>query len=132
MPEQTHNGLVGYMASQNLSPSENRQDGAVVLVIDRRYRVFCRPAPFGDLVFECRVADLPASPGAADEMIRECLLASFARMREAADVPVLSDDGRTILLQQRLAADASVGEFEQALEDYANALSVWRRLFRVL
>ncbi len=132
MPEQIHNGLAGYMARQSLGSPERRPDGAVVLVVDQRYRIFCHPAPFGDLVFECRVTELPVSPAAADEMIRECLLASFARMRDAADAPVLSDDGRTVMLQQRLAADASIDEFEQALQDFANALSAWRRLFRVL
>lgn len=132
MLEQTHNGLAAYMARQNLGSPEPRLDGAVVILVDQRYRVFCRPAPHGDLVFECRVVDLPDAPAAADDMVRECLMASWAKLRESADVPVLSADGRTVMLQQRVAADASVNEFEQALEDYLNALAGWRRMFRVL
>jgi len=36
------------------------------------------------------------------------------------------------MLQQRLSADSTAAEFELALEAYANALSDWRRIFRVL
>ena len=132
MSERTHNGLVGYLERMNLDITESRSDEAVVIVVGRRYRIFCRPAPFGDLVFECRIVDLPSSPADANDMIRECLLGSWSRMHEFPDVPVLSQDSSALFLQQRLPADATVDEFESALEAYTNALSDWRRIFRVL
>lgn len=132
MPEQMHNGLSVYLQRMNIDPGPSRSDAAIVLVVGQRFRIHCRPAPFGDLAFECRILDIPALQNEADDLIRECMLASWSRMHEFSDVPVLSADSTALMLQQRLSADSTAAEFELALEAYANALSDWRRIFRVL
>ncbi len=132
MLDRIHNGLAGYLSRQGLRRQAERVDGAVVLVFDKRYRVYCRPAPHGDLVLECRVLELPTSAAEADDMIRECLLASWVRMREFPDIPALSDDGLAIVVQLRVQSDATIDEFEAALEAYVNSLADWRRIFRVI
>lgn len=130
-----HSGLVGFMDRQRLVSQQidhARIDGAVVLLIDSQNRVYCRPAPHGDLVFECRLAELPANTSDAGEMMRHCLMASWIRMHQYSDVPVLDATGTYLLLQQRIPSDATTDEFTTALEAFVNSLSQWRKIFRVL
>ncbi len=132
MLDRLHTGLSGFLERQQLPPQKERMDGAVVVTLDGHYRVYCRPAPHGDLVLESRLLDLPLRPGDADELIQRCLFASWVRMTEHAEVPVLSEDESQILIQRRVPADASIEEFEAALEAFTNSLADWRRIFRVL
>ena len=127
-----HAGLVAYMGRNRLAVNAPLIDGSIVLVLDKRYRVFCRPAPHGDLVLESRLVQLPDKAGEADELIRLCLMGSWVRMREHGDVPVLTNDQTEINLQQRIPADATINEFEGMLERFTNAIAEWRRIFRVL
>ena len=132
MLERLHSGLAGYMSRQKILAKESRIDGALVFTVDTRYRIFCRPGPHGDLVLESQLVQLPDQRDEADDLVRECLLGSWVRMMEHADVPVLSQNESEILLQQRVTADATVDEFESALEQFTNSLADWRRVFRVL
>ncbi len=132
MLDRLHAGLSGFLERKQLSPQKERLDGAVVITLDDRYRIYCRPAPHGDLVLESRLLELPSRPGDVDELIQRCLYASWVRMGQHADVPVLSEDESEILIQRRLPADASIDEFEEALESFTNSLAEWRRIFRVL
>lgn len=132
MLDRIHNGLAGYLARQNLKRHAERADGATVILVDKRYRVFCRPGPYGDLVLESHIAELPESPADADSMVRECLFASWVRMKDFPEVPALSEDGNAIVIQLRLPSDATADEFESALELYVNSLADWRRIFRVV
>lgn len=133
--EHLHSGLAGFIERQQLTSRDllqPRVDGAIVLSIDTQNRVYCRPAPHGDLVLECRVAEVPANANQAEEMLRHCLVASWVRMYQYADVPVLDSTGTYISLQQRIPSDATTDEFSNALEGFVNALVDWRKIFRVL
>ncbi len=132
MLDRIHNGLAGYLSRQQMRRQAERVDGAVVLVFDKRYRVYCRPAQQGDLVLESRLIELPSAVGDADALISECLFASWVRMREFSDVPALSEDGLAIVIQLRIPSDASIDEFEAALEVYLNSLADWRRIFKII
>lgn len=132
MHERLHTGLAGYMSRQKIFAGQPRIDGALILTIDTRYRIYCRPGPLGDLVLESQLLQLPDRRDEADDIVRECLLGSWVRMMEHADVPVLSQNENEILLQQRVTADATVDEFESAIEQFTNSLADWRRIFRVL
>jgi hypothetical protein len=130
--DRIHVGLAGYVERQHLEAPPDRIDGAVVLSFDGRYRIYCRPAPHGDLVLESKLADVPDKPGDAEDLIRTTLMASAVRMVSSADVPVLSKNGLVILLHQRIPADATVDEFEGSLQNYVKSLAEWRRIFRIL
>lgn len=123
--------LSGFLDRCQLSLGEERVDGAVVLTLDKEYRVYCRPAPYGDLVMESRLLDLPAVPADREAVLRECATISWLRMQAHADIPVVSPDGGHLLLQQRFPADASVDEFERSLENFVHAIGEWRRLMKV-
>jgi hypothetical protein len=130
--DRLHAGLASYVERQQLEAPTNRIDGAVVLSFDGRYRIYCRPAPHGDLVLESKLADVPDKPSDAEDLIRTTLMASAVRMMTHADVPVLSKNGLVILLHQRLPADATVDELEGSLLNFVKSLSEWRRIFRIL
>ncbi len=130
--DRLHSGLAGYAERHQMETPPDRIDGAVVLTVDSRYRIYCRPAPHGDLVFESKLADVPDKPGDAEELIRTTLMASAVRMMSSADVPVLSKNGLVILLHQCIPADASVDEFEGSLQNFVKSLTEWRRIFRIL
>ena len=130
--DRLHVGLAGYVERQHLESPPDRIDGAVVLSFDGRYRIYCRPAPHGDLVLENKLADVPDKPGDAEDLIRTTLMASAVRMMTHADVPVLSKNGLIILLHQRIPADATVDEFEGSLQNFIKSLAEWRRIFRIL
>lgn len=133
--EHLHSGLAGFLEREKLNSQyglQPRVDGAIVLSIDSQSRVYCRPAPHGDLVLECRVAEVPSNPAQAEDMMRHCLMASWVRMYQYADVPVLDSTGTYISLQQRIPSDATADEFSAVLEGFVNALADWRKMFRVL
>lgn len=133
--EHLHSGLAGFIDRQRLTSGqilEPRVDGAIVLSIDAQNRIYCRPAPHGDLVLESRLAELPSKAADAEEMMRHCLVASWVRMYQYADVPVLDSTGTYISLQQRIPSDATTDEFSMALEGFVSSLADWRKIFRVL
>lgn len=132
MLERIHSGLAGFLNRQNMSPDHSRLDGALILNIDKNYRIYCRPGPHGDLILESLLLQLPDRRDEADDVISECLMGSWVRMMEYADVPVLSQNENEIHLQQRVTADATVDEFERSLEQFTNSIADWRRIFRVL
>lgn len=127
-----HSGLSTYFERIKMQFLEPRTDGAIVLLLDKRYRIFCRPASHGDLVFESHLVNLPDDLYLANELISHALMGSWVRMRDHADVPVLSEDENEITLQQRVSNDASADEIEKVLEEFTNSLVQWRRIFRVL
>jgi hypothetical protein len=53
-------------------------------------------------------------------------------MLDSSEIPALSSDDLSIVIQQRIPSDASVDETESALESYVNALSEWRRIFKII
>jgi hypothetical protein len=130
--DRLHVGLARYVERQHLDTPPDRIDGAVVLSFDGRYRIYCRPAPHGDLVLESKLADVSDKPGDAEDLIRTTLMASAVRMMTHADVPVLSKNGLVILLHQRIPADATVDELEGSLQNFVTSLVEWRRIFRIL
>jgi hypothetical protein len=124
--------LLGFLQRFQLKLGQERVDGAIVLTLDKQYRVYCRPAPFGDLVMESRLLDLPTAPAEREATLRECATLSWLRMQDHAEIPVISPDGGYLLLQQRFPADASVDEFERSLENFVHAIGDWRRFMKVL
>lgn len=127
-----HGGLASYLARNQFDPAEERPDGAIVLVFDEKYRVFCRPASRGDLVLETTLTTLPEDAGRCDALLGEALRLAAPSLDTRADALVLSEDECALLLQRRLSADAASDEFEQGLEQFVNATGAWRRWLGVL
>jgi hypothetical protein len=132
MPAPRHRGLQSYLTRNQVGVADDRADGAVVLVFDEQYRVYCRPAPRGDLVLETNLTTLPDDLQHSDAMLSDAVRLAAQNLDTQADALVLSEDQRELLLQRRLSADAGMDEFEQGLGDFINAIGDWRRSLCVL
>lgn len=121
-----HAGLQGYLLRARLEPGAGRADGAVAIVFDGNLRVLIHPAGRGDLVFESLVCPLPASRPQADRLLEDVARQAAERSPTDADCLVLQGEPERLLLQQRVASDASSDEFEAGLANFLNALTRWR------
>lgn len=121
-----HAGLQGYLLRARLEPGADRADGAVAIVFDGNLRVLIHPAGRGDLVFESLVCPLPASRSQADRLLDDVARQAGERAPTDADCLVLQGEPEQLLLQQRVASDASSDEFEAGLASFLNALTRWR------
>jgi hypothetical protein len=127
MPQRHHSALERYLERNRIADAPRRADDAVELVLDGIHRVYCQPAPQGAMVFETRLCSLPEDTAAAAEMMERTLEYAAVRLDMGAEGPVLSEDQRGLMLQQHLASDAGLEQFEQSLEDFTNAIGGWRR-----
>ena len=123
----SHRGLHAFMAERHIAPSEERADGAAVLVCDERIRVFVHPAAQGSLVLEARVMELAVDTRRADAALRNALVLASERLADAPEALVLTPDGRELQLQWPVNADDDARAVAAALEEFLNALGDWRR-----
>ena len=81
-----------------------------------------------------RGAALPLPPAArpADDLLADALVLAGNRPPADADYLVLAPEQDRLMLQQRIAADASADEFESGLGRFLDALTSWRAHFGVL
>ncbi|MDB5798419.1 MAG: hypothetical protein JWP36_2321 [Paucimonas sp.] len=123
-----HAALAAWMRSRDLKPGAPRPDGATLLVFDNSIRVLCHPASRGDVVFEYKLFELPASRREQEELLEQVAGLAYSRLAAQQETLVLASDAPVLLLQQRVGAGASQREFEAALENFLNAIDDWRRL----
>lgn len=121
-----HAGLQGYLLRARLEPGAERPDGAIAIVFDGNQRVLIHPAGRGDLVFESLVCPLPPSRPQADRLLDNAARHAGERSPAEADCLVLHGEPEQLMLQQRVASDASSDEFETGLANFLNALTRWR------
>lgn len=127
---QRHPALSAYLAASRIDVPD-RPDGVVVLVFDSLYRLYLLPAQRGDLAMESRLASMPRDMREQDELIELALSSAAERLATQKEVVTLSEDGQYLLLQQCIAGNASLGEFESSLECFINAIADWRLILRV-
>jgi hypothetical protein len=132
MSSLNHPGFSGYMLRARLDAGQPRPDGSAALVFDGNMRVVLHLAMHGDLVLEAQLRTVPAIERQADETLAEAMLVAGQREAQDADCIVLSPECDRLLLQQRVSADASADEFENALGGFLNALTAWRAHLGVL
>lgn len=121
-----HAGLRGYLLRAKLPGSSERADGAMAIVFDGNLRVLIHPASGGDVVFEAPICALPVSNATADRLLEDVARHAAERSPAQADCLVLGGSPERLLLQQRVAAEASSDEFESSLTQFLNALTRWR------
>lgn len=121
-----HAGLQGYLLRARLEPGAERADGAIAIVFDGNLRVLIHPAGRGDLVFESLICPLPVSRSQADRLMEDVAGQAAARSPAEADCLCLHGEPEQLMLQRRVASDASSEEFETGLGNFLNALTRWR------
>ena len=117
--------MAQYMERMGIA-RERLRNGRLTLHVDDRHRVVVAPLPGGEALLEARVGPLPEDPVQHEQAIERAMRLACARMAEDAASLVLDEAGRALLLQRRVAAGATVFDFEQALESHLNALAGWK------
>lgn len=117
--------LAQYMQRQGIAEDRLR-NGRLTLHVDDRYRVVVLPLPSGETVLEARVGPLPDDPPLQEQTIERAMRLACARMADGPEALVLDEAGRALVLQQRIGEDATVFDFERALENHLNALAAWK------
>jgi hypothetical protein len=126
-----HPGLAGYLQMRGQGKPTLQRDGSVALVIDRRFRVLCRPLPGGALLLESQLGELPAMPRERHALLARILEALGDDLVDHAETISLADDGGALVQQQFVdAGDAKL--FEAGLESHVNALARWRGMMGLL
>ena len=124
-----HPLISNYVARHGI-PEALRADGRATLVIDDKYRVHLLAARNGWLVLNARLCSLPV-PGPA----REEFLATLARQATGmlsghASGCAIDPAEEALWLQQMLRPDTTDIEVDEALGQFANALSFWTAAVR--
>jgi hypothetical protein len=121
-----HAGFSDYLLRSRLDAGSPRADGSWVLIFDATLRIAFHPAPRGDLVLEGQIAELSAARHSADRMLETVLETAARKPAHDAGCLVLATGGHRLMLQQRVAADASGEEFEHSLGGFLDTLTAWR------
>ena len=129
MSQPTHPLIQRYVQRHQLTDAL-RADGRATVVIDERFRVHLAPAPQGWLALQARVLDLPPAGRDRDALLVE--MGEFAAGMRACHASTLSDDPReeALGLQQLIRPDASDLDVDEAVGQFANALSFWQAVAR--
>lgn len=117
--------LVSRYVARHGIPDAVRADGRATVVIDDRYRVHLLAARNGWLALSARLCGLPAAG-----LQRENFLAGLARQATGmlsghASGCAIDPAEEALWLQQMLRPDTTDIEVDEALGQFANALSFW-------
>ncbi|MBK4733244.1 CesT family type III secretion system chaperone [Noviherbaspirillum pedocola] len=127
-----HPGLTAYLLKRQSGSPRCERDGTVVLIIDRRFRVQCRPLPGGALLLESRLGEMPMLERERTALTLRLLEALGRAVLERPETIALSSNGNTLVQQRQIASQADGNAFEAVLECHVNALGFWRSLIGVL
>lgn len=124
---QQHAAFQAYLARERIETGGQRPDGSVVVLLPGRLRMVFHPTAGGDIVLESRVLDLTDfRPVDVDRICKKVLEEAGQRHWAQCGTVALADNGRALMLQQRLPARCSLSELDAALQDHLATLTTWR------
>lgn len=129
MPANPHPLLASLAARHGLA-SAIGPGGHAALVIDERYRVRLAPGAEGGLVLTAALCELPAGQPAREALAAELGRQALGLLAGHACACVIDPAGTRLCLQQCLPADSTDLDVDEALGDFANALSFWTAAVR--
>lgn len=103
--------------------------GRLDLRVDRHPRVTLRRAPRDAVDLEARLGALPQAAREREELLDRLMLRVTAHAADRLGVPVLTADGRELVLQARLHDDRAHA-VEEAFEAFLNDLDYWTAVVR--
>ncbi|MDQ8034822.1 MAG: CesT family type III secretion system chaperone [Bordetella sp.] len=125
----THPLIQRYVQRHQL-PDAVRADGRATLLIDERFRVHLTPAPQGWLALNARLLGLPAAGRERDDLLGEVGQFAAGMLAGHASTLVVDPAEEAIGLQQMIRPDASDLDVDEAVGQFANALSFWQAVAR--
>lgn len=123
-----HPALARYLERKGLALTQLRSDGRLSLQMGPRHRMHLQPLPGGGLLFEGRIAPLPADAQQRAQRVERLLRAGAARLTSHPQACVIDADAEAFVLQQRVADDLSPVAFDQMVEKFLRALVFWQHV----
>lgn len=122
-----HPLLLRYLARTGIGEQALRADGRATIVIDDRYRVHLQPDSAGWLSLMSRIVALPAAGIARDRLLLEMGRLAAGMLSAHASGCVIDEKEEAVWLQQSIRPDSSDVDVDEAIGQFANALSFWTR-----
>ena len=123
-----HPQLVAYLQRQGLPADRVGPDGRLTLTLADRARLAVQPLPGGGLLFEGRVAPLPAAGPRRTQRIDTLLRAGAQRLRNHPQALVIDAQADAVLLQQRVSEGLSPVDFDDQVERFLKAVVFFKHV----
>ena len=117
--------LVADYAARHDIPDGVRADGRLTVLIDDKYRVHLLGARNGWLAITARLCTLPPAGLARERFLVEIGRQAAGMLSRHAAACVVDPDEDALWLQQMVRPDADGIGVDEAVGDFANALSFW-------
>ena len=102
-----------------------RADGRATVVIDDKYRVHLSGAPNGWVAISSRICGLPPAGVARNDFFADIGRLAAGRLVAQTSACVVDPAGQALWLQQMVRPGADAIAVDEAVGDFANALSFW-------
>jgi Tir chaperone protein (CesT) family len=123
-----HPQIALYMQRKHIDASSLRSDGRLMLNMGARHRMQMQPLPSGGLLFEARIAPLPADATQREQRIERLLRAGAARLASHPQGCVIDAEAQAFVLQQPLHEELSPVAFEAEVEAFLRSLVFWKHV----
>ncbi|MDR4126532.1 CesT family type III secretion system chaperone [Yanghanlia caeni] len=117
--------LVADYATRHGLSEGMRADGRLTILIDDKYRVHLQGAHNGWLVIYARLCSLPSSGRAREDFLADIGRQAAGMLNRHASACVIDPAEDGLWLQQMLRPDTDALGVDEAVGDFANALSYW-------
>jgi len=120
----SHPLIAGYAARHGIHDGV-RSDGRLTLVIDDKYRVHLLGARNGWLVISARLRALPPAGLAREQFFADIGRHAAGMLSRQPSACVVDPDEDSLWLQQMVRPDTDAVRLDEAVGQFANALSFW-------
>ncbi|HEX7747921.1 MAG TPA: hypothetical protein VF445_04135 [Bordetella sp.] len=122
--------LISRYAARHGVADAVRADGRAILVIDDKYRVRFAPARNGWVALSARLCALPPAGAARENFLAGLGRQAVGMLDKYASGCTIDPDEEALWLEQMLRPDAVDTEVDEAVGQFANALSFWTSAVR--
>jgi hypothetical protein len=121
----TPHPLISRYVARHGIPEAVRSDGRATLVIDDKYRVHLAGSRNGWVAVSARLCDLPPAGLARERFLAELGRQAAGMLSKQASACVVDPAEEALWLQQMVRPDSAEIEMDEAVGQFANALSFW-------
>ncbi|WP_144630595.1 CesT family type III secretion system chaperone [Bordetella genomosp. 13] len=121
----TSHPLIARYLARHAIPEALRSDGRATLTIDDKYRVHLQGTRNGWLAICARLCALPPAGIAREDFVAGLARQAAGMLSGHASACVVDPAEEALWLQQMVRPDSSEVEMDEAVGQFANALSFW-------
>lgn len=125
-----HPLISSYMTRHALPGDSVGEDGRLTVIIDDRYRVHLQTSAQNWLALSTRLCALPAAGAERDTLLLLLGRQTMGVLNQYDSSCVIDKSEKNVLLQQLVRPDSKVEDVEEAMGQFANALSFWLNVVR--